>query len=239
MSIFRTLIVYHDCVFRSAAMNMAVDETLLELAVAPSIRFYRWNSPAVSFGYFGRFADVAAYGRERDLVRRWTGGGVVFHGKDLTYSMIIPARHPLFAECSASIYEKVHRALSDVLRAIGQIVYCCSHAPVARPIQDAKACEDGPQGRGDNRQLCFANPVRADVLLNGQKIAGAAQRRTRRGLLQQGSIQNVAIGDDFAERFANELATVSHHIGFDRALLARAANLAEQRYATRAWLERH
>ncbi len=97
MSIFAALDVYHDIAPRSAAMNMAIDEALLESARVPSVRFYRWQSPALSFGYFGRFADVADYADERDLVRRWTGGGIVFHGEDLTYSIVIPANDPVFA----------------------------------------------------------------------------------------------------------------------------------------------
>src|SRR5436309_11613167 len=111
MSMFAALDIYHDLSARAAAMNMAIDEALLEYATLPSIRFYRWHSPALSFGYFGRFSDVAAYAPQRDLVRRWTGGGIVFHGDDLTYSIVIPANHTAFAESSASIYDKVHRAL--------------------------------------------------------------------------------------------------------------------------------
>ena len=52
---------------------------------------------------------------ERDLVRRWTGGGIVFHGDDLTYSIVIPASDPAFDESSIAIYEKIHRALCAAL----------------------------------------------------------------------------------------------------------------------------
>ena len=86
--LFATLAVYKDSQLHSAAMNMAIDEALLESATVASIRFYGWHSPALSFGYFGRFSDVAIYAGERDLVRRWTGGGIVFHGDDLTYSIV-------------------------------------------------------------------------------------------------------------------------------------------------------
>src|SRR5262249_24724120 len=89
-TIFSTLDIYHDDTAQSVAMKMAVDEALPEYASAPSIRFYPWHSPALSFGYFGRFSDVAAYAPTHDLVRRWTGGGIVFHGEDLTYSIVIP-----------------------------------------------------------------------------------------------------------------------------------------------------
>src|SRR6266568_1934293 len=191
--IFTELDVYYDFTFRSAATNMAIDETLLEVVTIPSIRFYRWNSPALSFGYFGKFADVADYATERDLVRRWTGGGIVFHGDDLTYSIVIPETEPAFGESSMSIYEKIHNALCAALVLSGQ---------------DGELATNGAPKISDS---CFANPVRADVLSNGRKIAGAAQRRTRRGLLQQGSIQNVDLSNEFADQFASELCAQCYH----------------------------
>src|SRR5437763_10166308 len=113
--LFATLSVDNDTMPHSAAMNMAIDEALLDMTVVPIIRFYRWRSPALSFGYFGKFSDVAVYAAERDLVRRWTGGGIVFHGDDLTYSIVIPASDPVFDESSIAIYEKIHRALCGAL----------------------------------------------------------------------------------------------------------------------------
>ncbi len=93
-------------------MNMAIDEALLETAQIPSIRFYRWDHPALSFGYFGEIRGSRALRfSSANLVRRWTGGGIVFHGEDLTYSIVIPANDPTFCESSMSIYESVHRAL--------------------------------------------------------------------------------------------------------------------------------
>src|SRR6266705_4776250 len=117
MKILESLTVYQDFAPRSAAMNMAIDEALLEAATIPSIRFYRWDALALSFGYFGKFADVADYAAQRDLVRRWTGGGIVFHGEDLTYSIVVPPGDPVFAQSSMSIYEKIHRALCNALAA--------------------------------------------------------------------------------------------------------------------------
>ena len=117
---FERLDVYHDFTPRSAALNMAIDEALLEVATIPSIRFYGWHSPALSFGYFGRFADVGDYAAGRDLVRRWTGGGIVFHGDDLTYSIIIPAASEFSSASSKSIYAMIHAALCDALNIHGQ-----------------------------------------------------------------------------------------------------------------------
>src|SRR5438094_3598386 len=148
---FNPLQVYHDFAPRSAAMNMAIDEVLLETAKAPSIRFYRWNSPALSFGYFGKFADVAHYAAARDLVRRWTGGGIVFHGDDLTYSIVIPAGDPVFDESSIAIYEKIHRALCGALAGHNQ---GAELATVANEVRGAD--------RGACDTNCFAHPLRAD-----------------------------------------------------------------------------
>jgi lipoate-protein ligase A len=227
MSIFATLSVYHDEVFRSAAMNMAIDEALLECITDPSIRFYRWNAPALSFGYFEKFADVARHAQERDLVRRWTGGGIVFHGNDLTYSIMIPAHNSVFSERSMSIYEKVHAALRNALIAGGK-------AAVVAAVADC----GGGVANADYRGHCFMNPVRSDVLLNGKKIAGAAQRRTRCGLLQQGSIQNVEVRNGLADRFASELAAMRRDRTFDSAVIQRATTIASQKYGTSAWLRR-
>ena len=228
MSIFAALNVYHDIAPRSAAMNMAIDEALLESAATPSIRFYRWESPALSFGYFGRFADVANKASERDLVRRWTGGGIVFHGEDLTYSVVIPANDPVFAESPMSIYENVHHALRKALVANGERAEL---ALVAGVVDAGTAIVD----RGYN---CFANPVRADVTIDGRKVAGAAQRRTRGGLLQQGSVQYVDLGNGLAERFVQALSANSRERTIDDEVLNRAWELARQKYGSDAWLRR-
>jgi lipoate-protein ligase A len=220
MSIFATVNVYHDIASRSAALNMAIDETLLETAEIPTIRFYKWDHPALSFGYFGKFADVADQGAERDLVRRWTGGGIVLHGDDLTYSIVIPASEPAFSESSISIYEKIHDALRAALAANGQSVELAANG--APRISDS----------------CFANPVRADVLSNGRKIAGAAQRRARRALLQQGSIQKVDLTSGFADQFASELCSQSYRKTLDEGLISRAREIAKQKYGAASWLQR-
>jgi lipoate-protein ligase A len=232
--LFASLDVYREAGAQSAAMNMAIDEALLEFVTIPQIRFYRWQFPALSFGYFGRFANVARYQCERDLVRRWTGGGIVFHGQDLTYSLVIPASDTAFAESAISIYEKIHRALCDALSETGQ------------PAVVAADADRGPgsatvatrTGIGDAGYSCFANPVRADVMIDGRKIAGAAQRRTRRGLLQQGSIQGIEFGNSLAEQFAQALSTNCCERKVDEEILNRAGELADQKYGTESWLRK-
>ena len=229
---FVALNVYRDVAAHSAAMNMALDEALLEYATVPSIRFYRWHSPALSFGYFGKFADVARYAGERDLVRRWTGGGIVFHGDDLTYSIVIPTNDEAFSESSIAIYEKVHRALRDAFEGIGK------RAVIAGGINRGGAADAIRTAFSAGGYNCFANPVRADVMVDGRKIAGAAQRRMRRGLLQQGSIQGVDLENGLSERFAEELSGNCSECEIDRKVLNRAGELAQCKYATDAWLRK-
>jgi lipoate-protein ligase A len=228
IGIFAALHVYHDDTAHSAAVNMAIDEALLGLATVPSIRFYRWRSPALSFGYFGKFVDVAPYAQQRDLVRRWTGGGIVFHGDDLTYSIIIPASDTAFGESAISIYEKVHWALVDALSVSGKRAVVTGGVgrgavPVATRSLSASGCS------------CFENPVHADVMIDGRKVAGAAQRRTRRGLLQQGSIQGVDVGNGLARRFARELSNNCGERTINSEIFNRARELVQRKYGTDSW----
>ena len=230
--LFARLDIYYDVATHSAAMNMATDEALLETAVVSTIRFYHWRSPALSFGYFGKFSDVAIYAEERDLVRRWTGGGIVFHGEDLTYSIVIPASDQVFDESSIAIYEKIHRALCEALNRIGP------KAVVAGGVEPggfSAAMRTAVNASGYN---CFANPVRADVMMDGRKIAGAAQRRTRRGLLHQGSIQGFAMKTDLAEKFAQALSANCSEFEVNKEIFQRARELAQQKYGSDSWLRK-
>jgi lipoate-protein ligase A len=220
MSLFGELDVYHDSAERSAAINMAIDEALLEQATRPLLRFYRWNHPALSFGYFGQYEDVAKYATERDMVRRWTGGGIVFHGDDLTYAIVIPETAELFASSSKAIYSVIHLALRDALIAGGTGV----------ELATAEAAQKS--------EACFASPVIADVLLNGHKVAGGAHRRTRRGLLHQGSIQNIDVSTELAAAFANRLSGECIERQISPRLCTRADEIATLKYGTDSWLRR-
>jgi lipoate-protein ligase A len=212
--------LYDDVETRSAALNMAVDEALLGRAVAPILRFYRWRRPSLSFGYFGRYAEVAIEASQREIVRRWTGGGIVPHGGDLTYSIVIPASHPWFARSSLEIYAALHEAMRTALEANGVV------ATLANAV-DPRISE-----------ACFVNAVRADVISNGQKIAGAAHRRTRTGLLHQGSIQRGDLPSRFRDDFARVLWERFERKTFPPEVSERANTIAEAKYATSEWLRR-
>ena len=152
----------------SAAANMAIDESLLRHARAPVLRLYGWEETCVSIGYFQK-ASVVATGTS--FVRRYTGGGLVEHGRDLTYTLVLPADHPLTAAGTLPSYRAIHEGVASALRAAG--IDC--RLATAQPKKDHASC--------------FLKPVPADVLdSKGAKLAGAAQRRTKQGCLHQGSI---------------------------------------------------
>jgi lipoate-protein ligase A len=233
---FDRMMVIHDVEFRGAALNMAIDEALLANSSAPILRFYRWDHPAVSFGYFGRLADLAPH-HATDVVRRWTGGGIVFHGDDLTYALIIPATELWFGASASAIYEHSHRAIQRTLRRAGvkaELAFAETDSDRASEIDTAVR----PLPGFPDKHQCFVNPVRADVMVEQQKIAGAAQRRTARGLLQQGSIQKVELPQGFEVSFARELARVSDEQPLSDQILDSAAQLAKAKYATDQWLRK-
>jgi lipoate-protein ligase A len=138
------------------------------------------------------------------------------------------------AESSISIYEKIHRALCDAVSQTGQRAVV---AGVVGP-DPSSATVATRTGISDASYTCFANPVRADVMIDGRKIAGAAQRRTRRGLLQQGSIQGIELGKSLTEQFAQALSTSCRERKIDEEILNRARELAEQKYGTETWLRK-
>jgi lipoate-protein ligase A len=218
--VFSDLVVIDDPIPRPGPLNMAIDEVLLGTARSAILRFYRWSAPSVSFGYFVSFAEAYEIARNRATVRRWTGGGIVPHGEDLTYSIMIGSRDDAFALASKIIYQRVHLALGSALREIGI---------VSGLVQTERTKISG---------ACFANPVVSDVIENGRKIAGAAQRKTRGGLLHQGSIQRENLDERFRNAFARLLGDriIAGSIGTD--VLRAAGELASTKYATVDWLQR-
>ncbi len=156
------------------ALNMAYDEALLMTAAArarPLLRFYAWDRPAVTIGYVQRQAAAPA---GFAVVRRLTGGGVVYHDHDFTYTVVVPEGHWLTGLDRLHSYRWINRSVQAGLER-------CR-------LSAALAAAEIPQHVDRLTMVCFQNPTRYDVLLAGRKVAGSAQRRTRDGLLHQGSL---------------------------------------------------
>ncbi len=158
----------------AGGLNMALDEALLEAMPGlggPVLRFYGWREPAATFGYFQPYAGVEALTSLRPLLRRPTGGGLVPHDRDWTYSVAVPPAHEWYSLPAIESYRRMHEWIRAAFARIGM------------PVELAPAVRRAGAGQ------CFAGHERLDVLWRGKKIAGAAQRRRRDGLLIQGSVQ--------------------------------------------------
>jgi lipoyl(octanoyl) transferase len=200
---------------RSAAENMAIDEMLLFTADSPVFRSYRWIRPSVSFGYFTPWKVVISQYPERDLVRRWTGGGIVEHGEDFTYSLVFPAGSKFLA--TGELYRLVHLALENLLRKRG-----C-------PVE--MALNPDPVQSG----ACFEKAVEFDLKLQGEKIAGAAIRRNRKGLLLQGSVQRLMMPECFGTMLANALGEQVEVFNLSEVMVEKAGRIAKDKYAAAEW----
>ena len=162
----------------SAAMNMAIDETILlsqKEQPNPTLRFYEWSSPSFSFGYFQDIAseiDVEACRADGiELVKRMTGGGTVVHGWELTYTLILP-------RAAAEI------GVSDAYQCIGQSLVK-AFQKLGVPAQCYAACPDSPETAPN---ICLTNPAEHDVMSDDKKLAGVSVRRNRDGMMFQGYI---------------------------------------------------
>ena len=143
------------------------------------MRFYGWTEPAATFGYFQKFSEVAATTKLRPLIRRPTGGGIVPHDADWTYSAVFPAGHEWHSLKAEESYRRIH----DWLRlAFAEMKVETELAPCCRKAESGKPKAEIPSA-------CFIGYEKSDLLWRGKKIAGAAQRRNKSGLLIQGSVQ--------------------------------------------------
>jgi hypothetical protein len=159
----------------AAAFNMALDEALLEVMPRlqkPVLRFYGWTKPAATFGYFQKISEVERATHLRPLIRRPTGGGIVPHEADWTYSVVFPPGHEWHSLKAEESYRRIHdwlRLAFAELKIETELAPCCRKAEILG--------------------ACFVGHEKSDLLWRGKKIAGAAQRRNKLGLLIQGSMQ--------------------------------------------------
>lgn len=187
-----------------AVVNMAADQMLLEhYPASDRVRFraFAWSEPSYTFGVSQSWAKYRALVPAHiPLVRRCTGGGLVSHLDDWTFALVIPPAHPLFPADAMATYASVHEALLAALVAQGQPVKLSPVPEGQREFQAPHACAQ----RAEPNDL-----VRSD---DGRKVAGAAQKRTRTGLLIEGYIWRPFLpGCDwlrFESDFVQTLSTV-------------------------------
>jgi lipoate-protein ligase A len=161
--------------------NMARDEALLELvAAAPdaaAFRTYGWTEPTLSLGYFQSIGEVESDPRWRPVpvVRRPTGGGAIWHDRELTYALAVPRSSPLSRQ-GVALYRAVHGAIAGLLSGFG--------LDARRRGGDALP----PGGVRPRPFLCFTDLDPEDIVSGPVKLVGSAQRRRSGAILQHGSV---------------------------------------------------
>jgi lipoate-protein ligase A len=229
------------------AWNMAVDEVLLGAAAAGrcSFRFYRWQEPTLSLGYFQAIDDRRRHAASLDcpVVRRSSGGGAIVHDREMTYSVALPGGHPLAVD-RMLLYQAVHQTLIEVLAGAG------IRAELYRREQHEAAACSCPF-------LCFQRRAAGDVIVGAVKVAGSAQRRLQGAVLQHGSVLlgrspaapeldglREVSGDPFpddplieawAELLRRRLDLTWQRQPLTGQQQAEAASLARRKYAADAW----
>jgi lipoate-protein ligase A len=248
---------------QDGAWNMAVDESLLDDAAehgTASLRFYQWSEPTLSLGYFQAYADrfQHAASSHAPIVRRLSGGGALMHDREITYSLCLPASHPLARE-SQSLYEVVHHTL------IGALSTHTAGLKLFAEIQPGATLES--PDAADEPFLCFERRTAMDVVATGRgtpahspKVLGSAQRRRRGAVLQHGGVLlaasscapelpglneclELAITPDelvhlWQPKLAAALELELQPLPLDERLRQTAQQLRAEKYSARFWIER-
>jgi len=209
---------------RKAYTNIAIDEMFfVQENFEPVIRFYTWQQPAWTIGYFQKYSDVENK-NNYPVVRRLTGGLAVLHEKDLSYSVIIDERWPYLYD-QEKTYEVIHNEIKNSLKSIGII------------------CDNITKGDSEYKNFsCVKTFYKDDLFLDGKKLVGSCQRRRGKKILVEGSI-HTCLNYEQINIFANiYINNISKFLGCStqtRPLtdeeLFKAEQLVLQKYNTDKW----
>lgn len=158
---------------RSSHEQMQIDQAYLLGVDQPILRFYDWKGFAVTFGYF---IDPAVWidTQNLDYARRPSGGGLIFHEHDLSFTVALPVEHPFCALPSLERYQKINSA---VLQTCGKLL-----PGIACLLQNEEVAPH------PHLELCMAHPTKYDLLLGGKKVGGASQRKNKKAFIHQCSL---------------------------------------------------
>ncbi|MCM3566641.1 biotin/lipoate A/B protein ligase family protein [Neobacillus mesonae] len=170
----------------SPSFNMAMDEALLdwhsEGKIPPVIRFYGWNPPTLSIGYFQKVEKEidmeAVKNNGLGFVRRPTGGRGVLHEHELTYSVIVSEEHPEMPKTVTEAYRVISEGILKGFHHLGLEAYFA--VPKTKEERDAL--------KSPHSAVCFDAPSWYELVVEGRKVAGSAQTRQKGVILQHGSI---------------------------------------------------
>ncbi len=165
------------------ADNMAEDMACLQSCEhgnsPPTIKLYGWKNPTLTVGYSQKPNKLINIGKARQLdipiIRRPTGGRVLLHNQELTYSLIAPNEHPLFGGDIKNSMCVISELLTECLVKLG-----CSRTDIKFALPTRSRSQLGP--------ACFSLANHYELTCCGKKIIGSAQRRMKRAFLQHGSL---------------------------------------------------
>ena len=156
--------------------NMGLDEALLVTpGLPPTLRFYTWKPDTLSLGYFQKLSDVPGAEKAGAIVRRITGGGAIHHVRELTFSISADLSTELYAGSLSDSYARVHAAIARAL----------SKFDVEARLRGESALSSDRADTG----MCFHHSTSLDLVWDGKKGVGSAQRRKHGRVLHHGSIK--------------------------------------------------
>jgi len=243
------------------AWNMAVDQALLltaEQSAQVTLRFYRWDSATLSLGYFQKLTDREQHpgSIQCPVVRRASGGGAIVHDQELTFSLAFPSDNR-WSKKNNDLYRSVHGCIVSTLQSFG--VDASLYEKTIKDADDARAVDSSDAG-SPNPFLCFQRRTDGDIILNGHKVGGSAQRRVKSAILQHTSLllrkslaaqelagiedlsgvnldESVLISD-LVERLSNTLLVAFKPAKLTLEQKEMAEKIVDEKFGNSAWLEK-
>ncbi len=169
---------------KSAAFNMSADLYLYSKSKQSdtdvNLRIYRWKQPTLTLGYMQKrdsICDNKTLQKDNvTIIRRATGGRTVLHWDDITYSFIFSTKIDFLGSSINTTYDIISKALS---RSLNELEIKCEKHSSRQSVIDA---------RSDIKNPCFLSPNRNEIMIDGKKLIGSAQKRGANSVLQHGSI---------------------------------------------------
>ena len=213
--------------------QMAIDELICcnkNLEDKNFLRFFNWqNKKAITFGYAQRSKSLKEqFALGYQITRRPSGGGIVYHEDDLTFSIIFTSTQKV-----EEIYKNLHTAIAGELKKYINKVQNYEQKNIFKPVENGQS------------KACFANPVLDDLMVEGKKILGGAIRRFNNRILYQGTLQiaQARTKEEYKKAIKNALEKFFNEKSCEKEVsqevLTQVYNQAEQVYKSAAWINKY
>ncbi len=213
--------------------QMAIDEIIAcnkTLEDKNFLRFFNWQEQkAITFGYAQRSKSLKEqFDLGYQITRRPSGGGVVYHEGDLTFSIIFTSTDKV-----EEIYKKLHTAIASELKKYISQVQNYDQKHIFKPVENGQS------------KSCFSNPVLDDLMVDGKKILGGAIRRFGNRILYQGTLQitGARSKEEYKTAIKNALEKYfqerSSFEEISSVLLTQIKDKAEHVYKNPAWINKY